>query len=739
VAPQEGPKFDSLEGSVERVTYYAGETGFSVVRLKPAGFHRLPPGSATRDGLVTIVGELPEVNPGESLKLMGHWITHAQHGRQFHAERCEQVLPATVEGVRRYLGSGMIRGIGPVMAERIVRTFREQTLDIIDSEPQRLREVLGIGTKRIQQITRAWEEQRAIKQVMIFLQAHGVSTRLAVRIFRQYGDAAVDVVQTDPYRLARDIWGIGFKTADKIARDLGLPSDAPSRIEAGLVYTLSQEADQGHVYLPHPELTRKAAELLLVKDEQVVYAVDRLAAADQVKREEIQKEAATELGVYLSPFYYSEVGVTNRLRRIMETPTTRLEGLQASASSISIPQDADTPLAEGQQQAIRSALLHKVSVLTGGPGTGKTTTLRALIRLVLSRRHTVVLASPTGRAAKRLSEATGHPARTIHRLLEYSPGEGFKRNDEFPLDADMIVVDEASMLDLILANHLLKAIPPDSHLLLVGDVDQLPSVGAGDVLRDIIRSGLAPVTRLEVIFRQARDSLIITNAHRINRGQLPLTPASAADFFLFMEPDPDRAAALAVDIVQNRIQRKFGLNPLKDIQVITPMHRGSTGVASLNDRLQAALNPSSLERTERSIGGRTLRVGDRLMQVRNNYDKEVYNGDIGRLAKLDTVSQTALLDYDGHLVEYDWMELDEVVHAFAISVHKSQGSEYPAVVVPVTMQHYVMLQRNLLYTAVTRAKKLVVLVGTKQAIALAVRNDRVAQRYSGLDWRLRNT
>jgi exodeoxyribonuclease V alpha subunit len=726
---------ETLQGSVERVTYYAGETGFSVIRIRPERRRQIPMGAITPDGLVTVVGVLPEVNPGESLRLTGRWMSHAKHGLQFRAEHCEQMLPATVEGLRRYLGSGMIRGVGPVTAERIVRKFGTKTLEVIDTEPERLREVLGIGAKRVRQVIAAWEEQKAIKDVMIFLQAHKVSTRLAVKIYKEYGDAAIDIVQSDPYRLARDIWGIGFKTADQIAQDMGWQADAPSRIEAGVLYVLHQETDEGHVYVPQAELTAKAAEVLAVKDEQVQYAVDRLADGVDIVREELSG-ALEEPAIYLRSLYHSEIGVTNRLRRMIETEGTRLRAFRAPSSRPFVIV-SDLPLTEQQEQAVRIALTHKVSVLTGGPGTGKTTALRALIQTLVHHRRTFALASPTGRAAKRLSEATGHDAATIHRLLEYSPAQGFKRDDQNPLEVDMVIVDEASMLDLVLANSLLRAIDPHSHLLLVGDADQLPSVGAGDVLRDIIDSELAPVTRLSVIFRQARDSLIITNAHRINAGQLPLTPRTATDFFLFVESDPDRAADLLVDVVKNRIPAKFGLDPLSDIQVLAPMYRGTTGVANLNQQLQQALNPSAPNRPERQIGGRIFRVRDRLMQVRNNYEKEVFNGDIGLLVYLDGVEQTAVIDFEGQRVSYQWNELDEVVHAFAVSVHKSQGSEYPAVVMPVTTQHYLMLQRNLLYTAVTRARRLAVLVGTKKAIAIAVRNNRVAERHTALDWRLK--
>jgi len=542
----------------------------------------------------------------------------------------------------------------------------------------------------------------------------------------------VDVLESEPYRLARDIWGIGFKTADKIARDMGLPADAPSSIEAGVVYTLNKQADEGHVYVPQAELATKAAELLEVKEEKVEYAVTRLEALDQVKTETITQERK-ENAVYLTPFYYCEVGVTNRLQRMMNTAGSRLQRLRANPR---VRHTGDLELSPQQRQAIEAGLTHKVSVLTGGPGTGKTTILRVLTEMLRRSHCSFALASPTGRAAKRLSEATGHPAKTIHRLLGYSPAGGFERNEKNPLDVDMVIVDEASMLDLVLTNNLLKAVDPRSHLLLVGDVDQLPSVGAGDVLRDIIASGLPAVTRLDVIFRQAQDSLIVTNAHRINQGWLPRTPRSAQDFFLFLQSDPDKAAALLVDVVKNRIPRRFNLDPSRDIQVLSPMYRGSMGVTNLNEMLQEALNPPAPNRPERRMGGRTLRVGDRLMQTRNDYEKGVYNGDIGRLAVLDRVEQTVVVDFEGRTVLYDWMDLDQVVHAFAISVHKAQGSEYPAVVIPMTMQHYLMLQRNLLYTAVTRARRLVVLVGTKKAIAVAVRNSKVSRRHSALDWRL---
>ncbi len=729
---------ETLEGTVERVTYYSDETGYAVIRLQPPG----------RSSLVTVVGNLPEVNPGEYLRLSGNWMTHPQHGRQFKAEDCQQVLPATVEGIRKYLGSGLIKGIGPVTAGRIVKKFGLETLRVIEEEPDRLLGVLGVGPKRVALIKRAWQDQKHIKEIMLFLQSHGVSTSLAVKIYKQYGDAAVSVVRTDPYRLARDIYGIGFKTADKIAQQLGLPQDAPTRIEAGVSYALSQLADEGHVYVPEPELIERAAQLLNVPPGAVAQAIERLHASEIVRKETLyptvhggaSPAVREERAVYLTPFYYGEVGVSGRLRALLEHPTSRLARFRQvtdwEAVYRRLAQAAGVELSEGQKEAIRIALLHKVSVLTGGPGTGKTTALRALIRALELARCSYALASPTGRAAKRLSEATGRQAKTVHRLLEYRPEGGFARNAENPLDADMVIVDESSMLDLLLTNQLLKAIHPASHVLFVGDADQLPSVGAGDVLRDVIASGQVPVVRLDVIFRQAAGSLIVTNAHRVNRGLMPLTPRDAEDFFLFVEDDPERAADLVVDLVKNRIPRRFGLDPLDDIQVLSPMYRGAAGVAALNARLQEALNPPDFRKPERLLGGRIIRVGDKVMQVRNNYDKDVFNGDIGRVKQIDVENQRIVVDMDGRPVEYDWLEMDELVHAFAASVHKAQGSEYTAVVLPLLTQHWMMLQRNLLYTAITRAKRLVVIVGTRRALAIAVKNDKVAERHSALDLRL---
>ncbi len=737
-----------ISGSVERITYYNEENGYSVIRLKPDTRGMLPFKYATgRESLITVVGNLPEVNPGEWLKLTGKWASHANYGRQFQAEQCQQSLPATSEGIKRYLGSGLIRGIGPVMAGRIVDTFGDDTLEVIDNEPARLQEVLGIGSKRIGSITKSWEEQRAIKDVMIFLQSHGVSTNLAVKIYKKYGDDSLRVVRETPYRMVKDIYGIGFKTADTIARAMGLAHDDPDRIEAGIAYTLNRMAEDGHVYMPQEELQPQAAEILAVDQEKVMAVINQLESSDFIKRETLTYEVdaqsssiAEEQAVYLMPLYYSEIGVTDRVRELVDNRASRLQRLQpVNATKIATlsrgSRQEPLRLAPQQVLAIQTAVSNKVTILTDGPGTGKTTTLRALLDLLDHHRRRYVLASPTGRAAKRLAETSRREAKTVHRLLEFNPGEGFGRNQENPLDADMVIIDEASMLDLALAYNLFKAIRPDSHVLLVGDIDQLPSVGAGDVLGDLIDSGVTAVVRLQTIFRQAADSLIIHNAHRINQGLMPETRSNSNDFFLFVKQEPQEVAELLVDIVKRRVPQKFGLDPLDDIQVLSPMYNGAAGVRQLNLNLQSALNPAG-KKPERRLGGRTFRVGDKVMQTINNYDKNVFNGDIGRITALDPVQQTITINVDGAPVVYDFLEADELVHAFAISVHKSQGAEYPCVVMPVITQHYMMLQRNLLYTAVTRARKLVILVGTRRAIAIAVRNDKVTRRHTALDWRL---
>lgn len=731
----------TLEGIVERITFYNEENGWSVIRIQPTSQVGFWDGLDDQ-GLVTVVGNLPDLAPGESIQLEGEWTSHPNYGKQFRAEVCRQMAPATLEGIERYLGSGLIKGIGPRTAKRIVEHFGKDTLAILDDDPERLYEVDGIGRHRVRILKKAWREQQEIKNVMLFLQSHGVTTSLAVKIYKFYGDDAIHQVESDPYRLARDIHGIGFKTADQIARNLGLAHDHPARLEAGLVYALNDAADEGHVFLPEQDLIETAAEMLGVPPVEMQAAVERAAQNQLVILDALPGEENGR-AVYQPPFYHAEIGAAKRIRQIIQSPGSRI--LEAArhvdwpALIAEAAAETNAPLSEQQQGAVRTALNQKVSILTGGPGTGKTTTLRALISVLARQGFSFALASPTGRAAKRLGEATGYPARTIHRMLGYSPAQGFTHNEDNVLPVDMVIVDEVSMLDQFLGYALFRAIDPRTHLLLVGDVDQLPSVGAGDVLRDLIASGEIATTRLETIFRQAQDSLIIANAHRINKGQMPSYPDSADDFFLFrIDDDPQRAAELIIDIIRNRIPRKFRLDPFNDVQVIVPMYRGPVGVSALNRELQAALNPPGRP-AEKVIGGRVFRVGDKVLQTSNNYDKEVFNGDVGRIKSFNFTDNTLAIQYDDRVVHYDFLEAQELMHAYAISVHRSQGSEYPAIVMPIVTQHFMLLQRNLLYTAITRAKQLVVLVGSDRAIGIAVNNDTVSRRWTALADRLRSS
>jgi len=721
---------ETLRGTVERIVFTNDENGYTVARFSVPG----------RYDLLTIVGNMADVRPGALLKVWGQWKNHPVYGEQFMVEHYTEERPATVEGIRKYLGSGLIKGIGPVTATRIAEHFGTYTLDVIEEDVQRLLEVPGVGPKRVQTIAAAWEEQKSIKEIMLFLQSHNVSTRLAVKIYKTYGDDSIRVVEEDPYRLAQDIYGIGFVTADTIARNVGIAPDSPTRIQAGLEHTLKSLADQGHVYAPRPHLAAEGAKLLNLPAEQVEAEIETLATQERVVLETPPDDGET--AVYLTPFHRAEVSVARRLLALQPADAPRpmpgFEAVDWSQAMRLIRQRDGLTLAPRQVEAVQTALSHRVSILTGGPGTGKTTTIRAILRLLSARGKRVLLAAPTGRAAKRIAETTGHEAKTIHRLLEVSPSEGFrfKRNADNPLEADMLIVDEVSMIDLLLMNHLLKAIGPGTHLLLVGDADQLPSVGPGNVLRDLIAAGVIPTVRLSVIFRQAQNSTIITNAHRINRGEFPLFPKDRTDFYFFGKADPDEVAPLLVDIVARRIPRKFGAHPIADIQVLCPMHRGSAGVANLNSLLQAELNPPHPAKGEYRAGSRLYRAGDKVLQLRNNYDKDVFNGDVGMIEAIDLEEGIATIRFDGRPVEYDLSDLDEVMPAYAMSVHKSQGSEYPIVVMPVVMQHYMMLQRNLLYTAITRARQRVVLVGTRKAIAMAVRNNRVDRRWSGLARRL---
>lgn len=722
-APEALP-VQTVEGTIERLTYQNEENGFTVARVRPKG----------KRYEVTAVGTLAGAAVGELVRLHGYWRTHPEYGRQFEVRSFSVRLPATIEGLRKYLGSGLIKGIGPVNAGRIVDTFGLATLEVIEGQPERLLEVTGIGARRAELIRVGWEEQKQIKELMIFLQGHGVGAGLAVRIYKRYGDESLAVVQNDPYRLAREVHGIGFKTADKIALALGGAQDSPQRLQAGIQHSLGTFCDEGHCFALRGQLVPRAAELLDVPEAACVEQLDGL----------IEREAlvAEDEAIYLHPFYQAELAVARKLRLLQTSPRDRLAGFQGvdwERAFAWLSGRSAVELVEAQQAAIRMALTEKVSVLTGGPGTGKSTIVGSLITLLAAKGGTVLLAAPTGRAAKRLSEATGLEARTIHRLLEYSPtaSRTFVRDRDNPLDADLIIVDECSMVDILLVNHLLKAVEAGSHLLLVGDADQLPSVGPGNVLRDLIASEVLPVTRLTTIFRQAAGSAIIVNAHRINRGELPLVSREIHDFFLFKEPDPARAADLVLDLVARRIPRHFGLDPHSDIQVLSPMHRGAAGVTELNRRLQERLNPARPGRPELPHGARTFRLGDRVMQIRNNYDKKVYNGDLGQVVAIDLEERVLTVDLDGERVEYEFLQLDELVHAYAASVHKAQGCEFPAVVMPLLGQHYLLLQRNLLYTGITRARRLVVLVGSRRAVAMAVRNDRIARRNTRLAQRLR--
>ncbi|MCF3177696.1 ATP-dependent RecD-like DNA helicase [Streptomyces sioyaensis] len=726
-----------VEGVLERITYANEESGYTVARVDT--------GRGAGD-LLTVVGALLGAQPGESLRMEGRWGSHPQYGKQFTVENYTTVLPATIQGIRRYLGSGLIKGIGPRIADRIVEHFGTDTLDVIETEPARLVEVPGLGPKRTKLIGAAWEEQKAIKEVMVFLQGVGVSTSIAVRIYKKYGDASISVVRNEPYRLAADVWGIGFLTADRIAQSVGIPHDSPERVKAGLQYALSQSTDQGHCFLPEEQLITDAVKLLGVDTGLVIDCLGELAADPEgVVREKVPgaEEGAPVTAVYLVPFHRAEISLAGRLTRLLRTDQDRMPAFQDvdwDKALAWLARRTGAELAPEQQQAVRLALTQKVAVLTGGPGCGKSFTVRSVVELARAKKAKVVLAAPTGRAAKRLSELTGAEASTVHRLLELKPGGDAAYDADRPLDADLVVVDEASMLDLLLANKLVKAVPPGAHLLLVGDVDQLPSVGAGEVLRDLLdESGPVPAVRLTRIFRQAQQSGVVTNAHRINSGVPPLT-TGLTDFFLFAEEDSEEAGRLTVEVAARRIPAKFGLDPRRDVQVLTPMHRGPAGAGALNGLLQQAVTPARPDLPERRFGGRVFRVGDKVTQIRNNYEKGrngVFNGTVGVVTALDSDEQrlTVRTDEDEE-VPYDFDELDELAHAYAVTIHRSQGSEYPAVVIPVTTSAWMMLQRNLLYTAVTRAKRLVVLVGSRKALGQAVRTVSAGRRCTALDHRL---
>ncbi|ATZ26613.1 ATP-dependent RecD-like DNA helicase [Streptomyces lavendulae] len=727
-----------VEGVLERITYANEESGYTVARVDT--------GRGAGD-LLTVVGSLLGAQPGESLRMEGRWGSHPQYGKQFSVENYSTLLPATIQGIRRYLGSGLIKGIGPKIADRIVEHFGTDTLDVIEAEPKRLIEVPGLGPKRTKMIGAAWEEQKAIKEVMVFLQGVGVSTSIAVRIYKKYGDASISVVRNQPYRLAADVWGIGFLTADRIAQAVGIPHDSPERVRAGLQYALSQSTDQGHCFLPEERLIADGVKLLQVDTGLVIECLAELAADPEgVVRESVpdpQGGPDPLTAVYLVPFHRAELSLVGQVRRLLNAEEDRMPGFRDVDWDKALGWLAGrtgASLAPEQRDAVRLALTRRVAVLTGGPGCGKSFTVRSIVELARAKKAKVVLAAPTGRAAKRLSELTGAEASTVHRLLELKPGGDAAYDRDRPLDADLVVVDEASMLDLLLANKLVKAVAPGAHLLLVGDVDQLPSVGAGEVLRDLLaEGGPVPAVRLTRIFRQAQQSGVVTNAHRINTGVPPITDG-LPDFFLFPEEDTEAAGLLAVDVAARRIPARFGLDPRRDVQVLAPMHRGPAGAGNLNGLLQQAITPARPNLPEKRFGGRVFRVGDKVTQIRNNYEKGangVFNGTVGVVTALDLDEQrlTVRTEEDEE-VGYEFAELDELAHAYAVTIHRSQGSEYPAVVIPVTTGAWMMLQRNLLYTAVTRAKKLVVLVGSRKALGQAVRTVSAGRRYTAVAARL---
>ena len=698
---------------VERITYQNPENGYSVLKVKVKGYN----------DLVTLVGNLLEVPVGSVLLCRGEWKVDKRYGSQFVAATWEETMPATVYGIEKYLGSGLVKGIGPRFARAIVQRFGTETIDIIETDIERLYEVPNIGRKRVAKIRESWEKQKDIKNVMLFLQGYGVSTAYAAKIYREYGKESIDKVRENPYRLADDIWGIGFKTADGIAAKMGYEKEDPRRCRSGILYTLGQLSDEGHVYAGEEQLVKTAGQLLEAGETAIR---DTLAGMLQAEDLILDKDA-----IYLPPFYHAECGTSRRLRDLAEsTGRSLFDGLFDPSS---LTAETGIEYDEVQLAAIRQAVTSKVMVLTGGPGTGKTTTTQGIIAALKKAGLRVLLAAPTGRAAKRMSEATGMEAKTIHRLLEYNPQDGYKRNDENPLEGDALIVDECSMIDILLMNNLLKAVPVGMRLVFVGDIDQLPSVGAGNVLRDVIDSQRIPVVRLVRIFRQAQKSRIVMNAHTINQGRFPDTSNGRdTDFFFMREDDPERAAETIVRLVKERLPRAYRESPDR-IQVLTPMQRGVVGAANLNLLLQQALNPSgpSLNR-----GGYTYRQGDRVMQQRNNYDKDVFNGDLGYIREVDTEERTLKVDFDGKWVEYDVTELDELTLAYATTIHKAQGSEYPIVVMPVLMTHFVMLQRNLIYTGITRAKKICVLLGAAKALAYAVRNVSVLKRNTRLKERL---
>lgn len=698
---------------IEHITYQNSENGYSILKAKVKD----------HTDLVTLVGTMLEVPVGSVLLCEGDWKIDRKYGQQFMVQSFEEVMPATVYGIEKYLGSGLVKGIGPKFAQLIVRQFGTDTIEVIETDIERLYEVPGIGKKRVEKIRESWEKQKDIKNVMLFLQGYGVSTAYAAKIYRYYGKESIDKVKENPYRLADDIWGIGFKTADGIASKMGYEKNDLRRCKSGLSYTLSSLSDDGHVYAEQEQLLKSAVELLEADQDSIVQAMKEMVESEQLIMDGDV--------IYLPPFYYAEIGTANKLKNLMGSTSMKAVPVQPNIQAISLQTGIEYD--DVQVDAIRQAVNSKVMVLTGGPGTGKTTTTQGIIAALKDMGLKILLAAPTGRAAKRMSEATGMEAKTIHRLLEYNPADGYKRNDENPIEGDVLIVDECSMIDILLMNNLVKALSESMRLILVGDIDQLPSVGAGNVLRDIIESSQVPVVRLTRIFRQAQSSRIVMSAHAINEGRFPdISNGMNTDFFFIKNEDADSVAAAIVNLVKNRLPKSYQM-PLSKIQVLTPMQRGVVGSANLNLVLQEALNPSK-EGLNR--GGYNYRKGDRVMQIRNNYDKEVFNGDLGYVESVNMEDRTLTVNFEDRRVEYDISELDELSLAYATTIHKAQGSEYPIVVMPVLMKHYVMLQRNLIYTGITRAKKICVLIGSTKALAYAIHNLTVSDRNTKLKERM---
>ena len=738
--PEQPEQPEQIEGSIERVTYYSEETGYSVLKVKP---EKRYPQAQARDGTIAVVGAMPQLGEGENAQFIGVWVTHPQYGLQFQARQAIPRPPQTAKGIVNYLSSGIIKGIGPATAQKIVDHFGERTIEILDAEPQRIHEVRGLKPPLAKKLKDIWADNRALRNVMIYLQGLGISAKIAKRIYERYGAVTQRVIDQNPYQLADDVFLIGFRKADQIARNMGLGRDDMHRLRAGLLYALNELAREGHTYSPRGMLMDKAAELLDVDDGAALeQALDEQIANKQLRQDTLPVDDDEQRieAIYLPRFFRAESESAQLLQSLVLCESQIIDDHRNTdwpAYLQELSEDNKTQLSPQQQNAVRAALTSKLSVLTGGPGTGKTTTLQMLIHALDEGGCKFSLASPTGRAAKRLGEATGKDASTIHRLLVFSPDEGgFEHDEDNPLDAEMVVIDEASMLDLRLFYSLLRALQPSAHLLLVGDIDQLPSVGAGNVLRDVIDSGSAKVTRLDQIFRQDDSSHIVSNAHRINQGRQPYTDNHSKDFFFFNIENPESVAEQIVLLVRDKLPAREQLDAVRDIQVIAPMYRGAAGVHNLNSRLQAELN-GDFRTAELKLGSRVFRVGDKVMQTRNNYDKDVFNGDIGFIHSIDPLDKSLQISMDGRLVNYESMDLDDLMHAYCISTHRSQGSEYPAVVMPVLTQHWMMLQRNLIYTAITRAKRLVVLVGTRHALKIAVDNNKVAQRHTGLAQRLR--